>query len=183
MEKLQLYLLMLLITAIIGPTTGWCDGQNPAEDRVKSAIILNMARFIDWPADAFSGESSPLGVCVLGRSPLGASLLSLQTKTVKGRTVTVRQMASAGDLADCQVAVVTDTVENRVVAALMDKTRNRPILTIGDFANFTQAGGMVAFFSQDGKIRFEINLAAVQHGRLKFSAQLLKLARIVRGGE
>jgi len=41
---------------------------------------------------------------------------------------------------------------------------------------------MVNFFSQDGKIRFEVNLEATRQGGLKISSKLLSLARITDSG-
>lgn len=39
---------------------------------------------------------------------------------------------------------------------------------------------MVAFYLTDGKVRFEVNVDAVERGGLKMSARLLNLARIVK---
>jgi hypothetical protein len=58
-----------------------------------------------------------------------------------------------------------------------------PIHTVGDVSGFSRNGGMVELFLQDGKVRFEINLAAARQSRLKISSQLLKVARIVRDNE
>ena len=37
---------------------------------------------------------------------------------------------------------------------------------------------MVRFLTEDNRLRFEVNLDAINQGHLKFSAQLLKLARM-----
>jgi len=51
-------------------------------------------------------------------------------------------------------------------------------LTIGDFEGFTAASGMVRFMTEDNRLKFEVNLDATNQGHLRFSAQLLKLARM-----
>ena len=50
----------------------------------------------------------------------------------------------------------------------------------GDAGSFSEAGGMVIFTVADEKVRFEINAAAAERAGLKVSAQLLKLATMVR---
>jgi hypothetical protein len=61
---------------------------------------------------------------------------------------------------------------------LVKRAANDSILTIGDFDGFTAASGMVRFMTEENRLRFEVNLDATNQGHLKFSAQLLKLARM-----
>jgi hypothetical protein len=56
------------------------------------------------------------------------------------------------------------------------------VLTVGDAQVFAESGGMVGFFETDGLMKFAINLDAVERRRIKLSAQLLKIAKIVKGG-
>jgi hypothetical protein len=53
---------------------------------------------------------------------------------------------------------------------------------VGESENFVQQGGMIGFFLEDNKVRFEINLDAAERARLKISARLLALAKTVIGG-
>jgi hypothetical protein len=158
----------------------WSAPEQPGEAQVKSAIILNMARYVDWPAESFSSDAAPISFCYVGQGALAAHLPSLRGKTVKGHPVSVRRMSSSGDIAGCHL-VVLDATEYRTMANVLDRTRHLPILTVGDISGFSRDGGMVELLLQDGKVRFEINLAAARQSRLKVSSQLLKVARIVRG--
>jgi uncharacterized protein DUF4154 len=47
---------------------------------------------------------------------------------------------------------------------------------------FVQDGGMTGVLLEQSKIRFEINLGAVEHAKLKMSSWLLTLAQKVIGG-
>jgi hypothetical protein len=53
-------------------------------------------------------------------------------------------------------------------------------LTVADVDDFVTAGGCVQFYSEDNKLRFSINTAAVNRAGLKVSAKLLQLARVYR---
>jgi hypothetical protein len=55
------------------------------------------------------------------------------------------------------------------------------VLTVGESEDFVQAGGMIGFFLEDNKVRFEINLNATERAKLKISARLLALAKTVIG--
>jgi hypothetical protein len=55
------------------------------------------------------------------------------------------------------------------------------VLTVGESSDFAESGGMIRFCMDGNKIRFEINLAAVNAAKLKMSARLLTLAKAVIG--
>jgi hypothetical protein len=50
------------------------------------------------------------------------------------------------------------------------------VLTVGEGTQFTRRGGMIGFTLMDNKVRFAVNLAAVDAAKLALSAQLLRLA-------
>jgi len=53
------------------------------------------------------------------------------------------------------------------------------ILTIGETEGFLKSGGIINFVTEKKKLKFDINLIAAEKAKLKFRAQLLKLARKV----
>ena len=53
---------------------------------------------------------------------------------------------------------------------------------MGEAEHFVQDGGMIEFFLEDNKVRFNINLDAAERAKLKISARLLALAKTVTGG-
>ena len=57
---------------------------------------------------------------------------------------------------------------------------DREVLTVGEIEGFARRGGMINFYLEGNRVRFEINPAAAQRGRLKISSQLLGLGKIIR---
>jgi hypothetical protein len=53
-------------------------------------------------------------------------------------------------------------------------------LTISEIEGFTQSGGIINFYIEESKIRFEINVGAAEKAGLKISSKLLKLAKITQ---
>jgi len=150
----------------------------PGEEQLKSAIIINLARYVDWPADAFTSAQAPFVACTLGRSRLSTALDELRDTTVKGHPVTVRTISGADDLSGCHL-VVALTDDRHRVSHLIDKSRRLPVLTIGELPGFSRNGGMVELFLVENRIRFKINLGAARTSRLSISTHLLKLAHDV----
>jgi hypothetical protein len=149
------------------------------EYQVKTAMIYNMIRFMDWPEDALPASASQFTICVMGRGGLSAEVDSLRGKQVKGKTVVVRQSSPATGASGCQVMVLGD-LDKITTSALLEKTRSSVVVTVADSPGFARSGGTVGFVLQHGKVRFEINQAAAQRHRIRISAQLLKLAQIVQ---
>jgi hypothetical protein len=51
-----------------------------------------------------------------------------------------------------------------------------PVLTVGEMDGFIEAHGMINFFWQGKKIRFQINEVEANNAHLKISSKLLSLA-------
>ena len=49
-------------------------------------------------------------------------------------------------------------------------------------SKFIEQGGMIAFVSQDDKIKLHINLKLAQQSGLQISAKLLEVSTVVGGG-
>jgi hypothetical protein len=62
----------------------------------------------------------------------------------------------------------------------MESLDREAVLTVSDMPQFSLRGGMIQFVPEGKKIRFEVNLAAVQRAGLALSSELLKVATTVR---
>jgi len=50
-------------------------------------------------------------------------------------------------------------------------------LTVAEFDGFSASGGMINFFLQDSKVKFELNLAAATTAGLDVSSKLIVVSR------
>jgi hypothetical protein len=158
------------------------DGNASSEYQVKAAFLFHFAQFVDWPAEAFKGADSPLTYCTLGEDPFhGALDATLNGKTVGARAFRVRHFKQVQELQECQVLFV-GAGEKKAVLSALDVAKRGPVLTVGEAEHFVQDGGMIEFFLEDNKVRFNINLDAAERAKLKISARLLALAKTVIGG-
>jgi hypothetical protein len=164
--------------------TGWVSAQtNPtSEYQVKAAFLFHFAQFVDWPPEAFKNAASPLTYCTAGEDSFhGALDASLNGKMIGARPVRVIHFRQVQEIQGCQI-VFLGTPEKKLISGMLANLRASPILTVGESEDFVQGGGMIGFFLEDNKVRFDINLDAAERAKLKISARLLALAKTVIGG-
>lgn len=172
--RLFCQLVALFVLLVPAGTSAALEG----EYQVKAAMLYNFAKFVEWPADSIGGDSR-ITFCIAGKSPLNGPIQQMQGKTVKGRNVSIRPISRPEDVAGCQILFIPQSEQARLTAYLLQASHHS-ILTVSDLDRFAASGGMIGFYEEDSKIRFEINLDAVQKRRLQVSSHLLNLARRVR---
>ena len=165
-----------LLFATLSPTAS----DNRPEYQIKAAFLLNFTRFVEWPEPPNASDSFTL--CVLGRDPFGAALDEVAGgQIVHGRQLLIRRNIGLHELRSCQVLFLASSEmyrSNEVIESLADCS----VLTVGEARDFAVRGGVINFVMQDGKVRFQVNLAAAARARLKVNFRLLQLAIIVARG-
>jgi hypothetical protein len=174
-----LFVLALLLT--IRTTAQTTTAQASDEYRVEAAFLFHFAQLVDWPPDVQNLPDSSLFLCTVGDDPFqGALEEEVAGKPVGNRTIKIRHVDDPLDMQSCQIVYIARS-ENKRLPLLVTTLHNAPVLTVGDSANFLDAGGMIRFVSDENKIRFDVNLNAAQSARLKIGSRLLVLAEHVIG--
>ena len=149
--------------------------QQPEAD-LKAEFIERFTRFVDWDT-----LPDTMTLCVVGDTPITAHLQQIARRQhIKGKPARVVTVAPE-DVGGCQLVLIAgdDPDQLRVVIA---RTEGRPILSIAEAPGAAEAGAIINLYIEDQHIRFEINTAAAKRGRLTLRSKLLKLAKIVGGG-
>lgn len=148
-----------------------------AAHKVKAEHIYNLARFVEWPEDAFKGPNDPVVIAMLGREPLVDYLLQIaQEAKIHGREVTVRRFKTVDDLELCHVLYL-DESRRRSLPDILYIIEDWPVLTVSDMKDFSKGGGIIYLKDQGEEISFEINTAAAEKAQIKISSKLLKLTQ------
>jgi YfiR/HmsC-like len=151
----------------------------PSEYELKAAFLFNFAKFIEWPPGAFLDPKSPMILCTFNDDAFGVVLDEVvRAKAINGREIVVRQMKKAEALTACQVVFV-GTAENKRLPELLEALKDSTTLFVSDIPGSAARGGGIEFYLEDNKMRFSINVDAVQRAHLAISSKLLTLARIV----
>jgi hypothetical protein len=144
------------------------------EYNVKAGILYHLAKFVEWPVEAFTTPAAPFAVCVLGVDPFGEVLdESLKGRQVAGRTFLVRRLAVPEE--GCHILFIAAS-ERRRLGSIPVPFGTAGVLTVGEEDGFTALGGIVEMVNEAGKVHFRINATAAERARLRVSARLLALA-------
>jgi YfiR/HmsC-like len=174
-----LLLLPLTVCAFLFRQSLAAQPQGLTEQQIKAGFLFNFTKFVEWPAGAFADASSPIILGFVDDNEFGSLLTEVTAgKSVNGRAVVVKQFKEGQDPRDCQILFVGATDRKHLEQAL-DKLKGAAVLTVGDGSEFTQSGGMIAFLVEQNKVRLELDLAAATQARLKISAKLIAVARLV----
>jgi hypothetical protein len=171
-----------LAALLLAPALG-ADSSFDRTAEVKAAFILNIVRFVEWPADQFRNGDQRLRLCLYRSNPFGTAIDTIRDKRVAGRMLSVETVRTAAEEHACNILFVPPAELERFIRESNDST-GRPLLTIADLTagqgGWPERGNILIALVRDGKrMGFEINLSAVQHSGLQISSELLKLGTIV----
>lgn len=151
----------------------------PENTTVTAALVLNFARFTEWPGSVFENGETHVRLCVLGDNVTQEAFSQIDNKQVGTRILSVIHLARIKNLEQCHILYVS-ALERGTAIQLLSELRRNPILTIGsEEKHFLEDGGMVLLKLVEGKMNIEINLKAVNNSGLKISSRVLQLATIV----
>lgn len=149
------------------------------EFRLKAAFLLNFAKLVQWPAARFKDSKDALRLCVLGADPFGSVLDdTIRGKRIGERPITVTRAAAAKDLLDCHL-VYLGAGERSRYAAHMKALSDRSILTVDEGSQFIWPLGMIRFYLDQDRVRFEVSPSTMEKAQLQMDPRMVKIARIV----
>jgi hypothetical protein len=168
-----------LALALISPANVQGQRSKPTEYEVKATYLYNFTKFVDWPAKVVPAKGD-FSICVLGQDPFGPVLDAIiADETVAGKSVVAKRVPTPQDAMNCHVLFISSS-ENARLKQILTTLGDASVLTVSDFPEFTQRGGMVQFILEGSRVRFEVNQAAAEHAGLTLSSELLKVAINVR---
>ncbi len=169
-----------LLFGVANPAVAQSKGD---EYRLKAAFLFHFTQLVDWPPDAFGSDSDPVTLCTVGEDPFHGDLdAAVEGKSIGARPLRVRHFKQPQDIQGCQLLFVGNRDSARI-SALLVGLKDSPVLTVGEADDFVKEGGMIGFFIENDKIRFDINLQSAEHAKLRISSRLLLLARKVIGNQ
>ena len=140
---------------------------------IKAVFIYNFTKYIDW---ADGDTSVAFTICVFGDSQIIEPLREIAVKRrVNGRAIRIQQLTSIDQLDDCHILFIPDS-QAAITGNVVEAVEEQNVLVIGEVAGALDRGVMINFVLQQERVKFEINLQAMQESGLVPSSELLKLA-------
>jgi hypothetical protein len=162
-------------------TVATAQSQPLSESQIKAGFLFNFTKFVEWPPEAFADSGVPIVLGIVGDNPVTELLIETAAgKTVNGRAVIVQRFKEGQDPRTCHILFVSSSQEKHM-PQILEGLKGSPVLTVGETSGFAQSGGMINFSVEGNKVRLEINLDATARARLKISAKVIAVARLVTG--
>lgn len=177
------------------------------EYKIKSVLIYNFMKFIDWPekskpiSDANDPKIFPGGptlklsdqdennvfIALVTEPEIYKICKLVQGREVKGKTIKVkrfshRQLEDPNVLLSYDLVYITSppkSLHSFDTGSILNKMKHHRILTIGESPQFLKGYGMINFVPEKNNVCFEINLDIMQEEGFVIKAQLLRLAKRV----
>jgi YfiR/HmsC-like len=151
-------------------------------DEVKAAYLVNFIRFTEWPPGVFK-DNAPMVIGVVGNPELEDALWRITDgKLLLGRKTIVRRINTLVDASTCHLLYIHPPSSNDTSPVTsedwLQAVTKLPALTVSEKDEFLQKGGVINFYTDGKKLRFEISPRAAEQVGLRLSSRLLALARI-----
>ena len=154
------------------------------EYQLKAVFLYRLSLFITWPKEAFKDSDQPFVIGILGEDPFGPLIDKVViNESVNKRPIQVRRFVRIDDVLNepCQILFISKTQRNQW-SGIIHKLDKHAMLTVSDMARFSQMGGMVNIWTQNSRIKIDINSDETRKAGLIVSSKLLKVANQVKTG-
>src|SRR5690348_8895750 len=121
LDWMRLSFRISLIALLIG--LQGASAENPAlnEYQIKAVFLLNFAKFVEWPPQAFRDGTDAVTICVLGSNPFGSLLdETVHGQTISGRPVRARVISDPRQATQCHVVFISGAEHRRTHSYLDD---------------------------------------------------------------
>jgi len=167
---------LFFLFLLLGPGFG---AEPEHEAKVKSAYIYNFTKFVGWKALKNEPATVPLKVCVLGTNAIASALGEIATLKAQGRSIQVTYLAETTDaLRQSHILVICRSEQDRL-PHILRQLQGSSVLTVSDIPQFAKKGGMIGLFTDQDRVKIEINLPVVRQAGLDMSAKLLEVAKLI----
>ncbi len=179
--KLYFVLLVTCLSSFVIFMTQAAETGDPNWRQQQVKIVYNLSKFVDWPDTTFVDKNSAFHFCLLGEDPFQTALEDLVNKPLRGHPIQFHAFTEVTQLGndECQVLFISQSIADHL-ATVLTQLAQRPILTVSDIPQFAEQGGVIGLIPTEGRVHFEINLAAAHHQQLSIRAPLLQMASIVQ---
>jgi hypothetical protein len=158
--------------------TGYISAQyNP--DVIKAAYIERITRFIEWPQSYGVKDPSVFVIGVYEETGFYNTLTQVfKDKSIKGLNVKILKITNSNQIKSCNICYIS-VKGKQDIKKFISMANENGVLMMSEAKDFGEAGIHINFFIEDDKLKFEINKASVDSGKLKVSSMLMKSSKII----
>ena len=143
---------------------------------VKTAFLYRSLHYVEWRTDDTATQNS-INICFVHSNKFTDTITSLNKRTINEFTISLRKIPSYSDTDNCNVLYISPD-NPQLVSAIISSLKNKNLLTVSDRTGLAAEGVIINFPIDNQKVSVEINIDAANEHNIKFSAKLLRSAKI-----
>lgn len=145
------------------------------EGQARAGFLYNVARFVEWPQQAFASATAPLVLCTRGLRPdVEAAMALIGGKLVGEHPIRLaREPAEAGG---CHILYLGQASQETLHELVQPGWR---VLVVSDMPGMLGQGAAIEIVPAGKRLTFNVHLGAARRANLKLGAPLLRLAHEV----
>ena len=168
----------LLLTGLAIPNA-LAQPAKSTEPDVKAAYLVNFGKFLRETAAQTPRKS--FDICLLGHDSMGRTIDDLAANQgIDNVQIRVRRIPDVSQAKACAIVFISADEGDRLREDLAILSPSGA-LTVSDASDFLDRGGMIQFLVIGNRLRFAVNLNAVNRAHLVLSSELLRVASSVTG--
>ena len=155
------------------------SSQADSVDALHAAFLFNFAKFTTWPS--VSDLDTSMKFCIQSGTIGQEAFAGWGKKRIQNRPVRVAFFSafSAGELHNCSVMFISEAPVGIDMKGLREFGVAHNTLMVSDIEGFSTDGGHIELYLLNRRLRFKVNLGALEKARLSLGAGVLNLAEIV----
>jgi hypothetical protein len=183
LRKPGLRWLRTLCAAAIAAASSAPSYAQPAQadplDALHAAFLYNFAKFTTWPA--VSDLDTSIKFCVQSGTIEQDAFAGWGKKRIQNRPVRVAFYAlfTASEMQNCSILFLSEDVPGIDMKGLRGFAAAHHTLLVSDIEGFSADGGHIELYLLNRRLRFKVNLGALESADLALGAGVLNLAEIV----
>ena len=170
--KNHLFILSAIIMLMGGNTISAQENSRGKEYALKADFLQ---RFVDYVYWKNYSKKQTFKIAILEGSPITNSLLDIS----KDKKIEVKEYKNLNDISFCNILFVPYNC-SIPIETILSKYAGKPVLIVTEQNGFGKKGTHVNFVKVDNKLKFEVNLKAINKAGIGISSFLLQHAIIVQ---
>jgi hypothetical protein len=173
MKKTTLFIGLVIL---IGSVLFGSYFANSQDYKFHSLFIYNFTKYVEWPESKKSGD---FVIGVLGKSDITESLKQMaESKTVGDQKISVNVINDLSAVNKCHILFLPQNESNKL-DDVMAQAALGSVLVVTERPGLAKRGSAINFIIENGRWRFELNLAAFEKTNLKVAGELVKLGKVI----
>lgn len=163
-----------LVAILIFSTLIFAQRKN--EYKIKAVYLEKLTHFVEWPDSLLKGKFFKIGI--VGEDPFkGLVEKSYRNHKILNKKVKVEHIDKVENL-DYHILFISES-EKPHLNKIIDKVKDKPILTIADTKGFAKEGVIINIITTKRGIEFVVNKSSEEQSGISISIRFMKYARVI----